>query len=208
MAFAAGLTDVPHHDEPAAIVQILRKFAAHSSRIWTKNERNRERRFQASLLSVARMRRTPTAAKQDKGRVMRFLIKTAFWLTVVALLLPGDDKHPAAPAPDIGAAEAVSAASAAVSDMRQFCARQPEACTVGSHAAVALGQKAQTGAKLLYEFLNERMGPNETGSVAARAAGQPAAAGAVVPSQNTLTPSDLAPVWRGPEPRRDPRRPA
>jgi Family of unknown function (DUF5330) len=138
---------------------------------------------------------------------MRFLIKCAFWLTIVALLLPGDDKQPTSAAPQVGATEAVSAAGAAVSDMRQFCARQPDACTVGSQAAVALGQKAQSGAKKLYEFLNDRLGPNETGSVAASGPERPAA-NATQPSQHTLTPSDVAPTWRGPEPRRDPRRPA
>ena len=137
---------------------------------------------------------------------MRFLIKTAFWLAVVAMLLPGDDKHQAASAPQVGAVEAVSAAGAAVSDMRQFCARQPDACTVGSQAATVLGQKAQAGAKKLFDFLNERTGPHETGSVSSNTP-ERAAAGAL-PSQQTLTPADLNPAWRGPEPRRDPRRPA
>jgi hypothetical protein len=139
---------------------------------------------------------------------MRFLIKTAFWLTVVAMLLPAAEKDSTAPASQVGALEAVSAAGAAVSDMRQFCVRQPDACTVGSQAAVALGQKAQSGAKMLYDFLNDRAGPNETGSVSTKAPERSVDGGAALPSQHTLTPSDLAPVWRGPEPRRDPRRPA
>jgi len=136
---------------------------------------------------------------------MRFLIKVAFWLAIVAMLLPDGEKHATAPAPEVGTAEAVSAASAAMSDMRRFCARQPDACAVGSQAAAAFGQKAQAGARKLYELLNDRPGPNETGSVA-RPAGRPG--GAAQPSQHTLTPADLSPAWRGPEPRRDPRRPA
>lgn len=131
---------------------------------------------------------------------MRFLIKVAFWLAIVAMLLPSDKRA----TPEVNTAEAVSAATAAVSDMSKFCARQPDACTAGSQAAVAFGQKAQAGAKMLYEFLNDRLGPNETGSVAKPAA-RPAAAR---PSQHTLTPGDIDPTWRGPEPRKDPKRPA
>ena len=74
--------------------------------------------------------------------------------------------------PTIETAEAVSAASAAVSDMRQFCARQPEACSVGSQAAVAFGYKAQAGAKMLYDFLTEALAPRETGSVTPASSGK------------------------------------
>lgn len=134
---------------------------------------------------------------------MRFLFKAAFWLTIVILLLPASEQRPTASTPKVGASEAVSAATAAVSDMRQFCARQPDACAVGSHAAAAFGQKAQTGAKMLYEFLSDRAGPNETGSLAAKPAGHPTAGSPAQPSQHTLTPADLTPAWRGPEPRKE-----
>jgi uncharacterized protein DUF5330 len=135
---------------------------------------------------------------------MRFLLKTAFWLTVVVMLLPSDEKRPA---PQVGASEAVSAATAAVSDMRQFCTRQPDACVVGSQAATTFGQKAQAGAKMLYDFLSERTGPNETGSVPNKPADRPAS-GHTGPSQHTLTPADLTPAWRGPDQRKDAKRPA
>ena len=80
---------------------------------------------------------------------MKFLIKAAFWLTIVLILLPSGEKQSTSPAPEVGAADAVTAAGAAVADIRQFCSRQPEACTIGSQAAVALGQTAQTGAQML-----------------------------------------------------------
>jgi hypothetical protein len=139
---------------------------------------------------------------------MKFLVKVAFWLTIVVLLLPAREQQSTAPAPPVDATEAVSAASAAVSDMRHFCSRQPDACTVGSQAAVAFGQKAQTGAKLLYEFLRDRLGPNESGAVAVKPTDRRAVGGTGQPSQHTLTPDDLAPAWRGPESRRDTKRPA
>jgi uncharacterized protein DUF5330 len=138
---------------------------------------------------------------------MRFLLKAAFWLTVVILLLPAGETQRAASTTPVGASEAVSAANAAVSDMRQFCLRQPEACAIGSQAAVSFGQKAQAGAKMLYDFLSERLGPSETGSVVKNAE---KSAAAVKPSQHTLTPADVVPAWRGPEPRKEAqiRRPA
>ena len=55
---------------------------------------------------------------------MFFLIRTAFWLSIVILLLPAPESMKT-PEPGIGAAQAVTAASATVSDMSQFCSRQP-----------------------------------------------------------------------------------
>src|SRR5262249_56625918 len=117
------------------------------------------------------------------------------WLEVVQVLLPSAVSYPV-PKPQFGAFDAMSAAKAAVSDIRGFCDRQPDACSVGSQAAAVIGQRAQAGAKMLYEFLNEQFGP---GSVATT--------GAVKPTQHTLTPADLEPAWRGPQPRRAPRQP-
>src|SRR5262249_38070738 len=109
----------------------------------------------------------PSGAAGKQGWVMRFLLRMAFWLAVVLVLLPSVGTQPA-PKTQIGASEAVSAAKATVSDLRNFCERQAEACTVGTQAAVAIGQRAQAGAKMLYEFLNEQLGPQETGAVGAR----------------------------------------
>jgi Family of unknown function (DUF5330) len=182
------------------------KFSANLFQIWTKNGSGDEPRLQPCLLVCSQCGQDNNSRKHGAG-VMKFLVKAAFWLTIVVLLLPSDEKRPTAPAPEVGATQAVSAAGAAMSDMRQFCSRQPEACAVGSQTAVAFGHKAQAGAKMLYEFLNDRLGPAGTGSVA-KPAGRPAVSGAAQPSQHTLTPDDLLPAWRRPEPRRDTKRPA
>jgi len=129
---------------------------------------------------------------------MFFLLRMAFWLSVVLVLLPsgGSQRSPSAPSAELGAVEAVSAASATVSDMSQFCTRQPGACAIGSQAAVALSQRAQAGAKMVYDFISERSAPRETGSVnAVKATRQPTPA---AKSQDTLTAADLVPAWRGP----------
>src|ERR1700674_1753279 len=133
-----------------------------------------------------------------KDRTMRFLLRVAFWLSVIVLLLPAAPSEGAPTSTPVGTTEAVSAASAAVSDMRHFCARQPDACAVGSQAITQFGHKAEAGAKMLYEFLNERFGVERTGPVAANGLDKPAAANSPKPSQNTLPPADIAPAWRGP----------
>lgn len=124
---------------------------------------------------------------------MMFLIRVAFWLSIVILLLPSGKTEPV-DGPQIGAADALSAASAAFADMRQFCTRQPDACDVGSRAAFAFGQKAQAGAKYIYEFLSEKL----VASGSAPSRGTEAPDGVLAkPSQNTLTPGDRAPPFRG-----------
>jgi len=53
---------------------------------------------------------------------------------------------------------------------------------------------------MVYDFINERAAPRETGSVATKPTRQAASASATK-SQDTLTAADLVPAWRGP--RRD-----
>jgi Family of unknown function (DUF5330) len=87
---------------------------------------------------------------------MWLLVRMVFWLSVVIALLPMTSSQQETSASQVGAIDALSAASAAVSDIRQFCVRQPGACAAGSQAIVQFGHKAETGAKWLYQFLNER----------------------------------------------------
>jgi Family of unknown function (DUF5330) len=163
---------------------------------------------------------SPQAAKFVAGDVgvMFFLLRMAFWLSVVLILLPTGSSQPNS-ADAVAATDAISAASATVGDLRQFCARQPDACTVGSHVASELGYKAQAGAKMLYEFLASSLASKdakETGSIGSRfgksgldkaALDKPAMDQAAFnrASQNTLNATDLAPAWRGPAPRKDKR---
>ena len=141
------------------------------------------------------------AATGLEGRLMRFLFRIIFWLGVVLVFLPRGGQ-PNASDGGLSPSDAMSAAKATVTDMRSFCGRQPEACATGSHVAVALGQRAQSGAKLIYDYLTEYLGPS------ARDAGNSdrtsiAARHTSTAGRDTLMPSDLAPPWRGPRPRRD-----
>ena len=91
------------------------------------------------------------------GRVMFFLLRMTFWLGVVCVLLPGGGTQPTSPEAQIDATEAVTLASAAVSDVRGFCDRQPDACIVGGKVAVAIGHKAEAGARTIYEFITAKL---------------------------------------------------
>src|SRR3954447_3094051 len=97
---------------------------------------------------------------------MFFLLRMAFWLGLVLVLLPREKTPESGKVPQIGASEAVSAATAAVSDMSQFCKRQPAACEVGGQAATALGQRAQEGARKLYQIITDKKASDHTGSIA------------------------------------------
>lgn len=136
---------------------------------------------------------------------MFFILRMAFWLCVVCLLLPGGTK-PTQPASQIDATEAVSLASAAVTDARGFCERQPDACVTGGKVAVALGHKAEAGARTLYDLiskLREKAASGEKTEKAGLTTGSTAHG-----TQGTLTPSDMAAPFRAPvplPPRRDPR---
>ena len=91
---------------------------------------------------------------------MFFLLRTAFWLSIVIVLLPAPESMK--PESGVGAAQAVSAASATFSDMTQFCTRQPDACQIGSQALVHFGHKAQASAKWLYDVLTSKSGSAQT----------------------------------------------
>lgn len=125
---------------------------------------------------------------------MFFLLRMAFWLGLVLVLLPREQTLESEKLPQIGASEAVSAATAAVSDMSQFCKRQPGACEVGGQAATAIGQRAQEGARKLYQIITDKK-PDHTGSIGG--AGEAEAAVADSSPHDTLTAEDMAAEYRG-----------
>ncbi|MBR0992271.1 DUF5330 domain-containing protein [Bradyrhizobium japonicum] len=140
---------------------------------------------------------------------MRFLLRITFWLGLVLVLLPRDKTPESEKLPQIGAADAVQAATAAVSDMTQFCKRQPAACEVGGQAATIIGQRAQDGARKIYQIINDKKehisndknekndkkAPDHTGSIAMAGEGDTVSSEA---PHDTLSQDDLALEWRGP----------
>jgi uncharacterized protein DUF5330 len=132
---------------------------------------------------------------------MFFLLRMAFWLGLVLVLLPREKTPASEKVPQIGASEAVSAATAAASDIGQFCKRQPAACEVGGQAATAIGQRAQDGARQLYKIITKPdhpgtpdKKPDHTSSIG----DDPEAAVVNAPPADALTDDDMAIGWRLP----------
>lgn len=114
-----------------------------------------------------------------------FLIRTAFWLSLIILLIPtGDaDRQGTANADtDLSALEAISAARHTVSDLAGFCERNPDTCETGTVVVKTFGQKAQRGAQILYEYLSEA----DFGGTAS------------APGSDTLRSADRDIPWQGP----------
>jgi Family of unknown function (DUF5330) len=129
---------------------------------------------------------------------MFFLLRMAFWLGLVLVLLPREKTPESEKLPPIGASQAVQAATAAVSDMSQFCKRQPAACEVGGQAATAIGQRAEDGARKLYHIITDKRTPDRTGSIGVVDNADSSSANLV--PHDTLTPDDLVAEWQTPSP--------
>src|SRR6201988_1589971 len=105
---------------------------------------------------IANQNNKRTLRRTTGVATMFFLLRLAFWLGLVLVLLPREKTPESEKLPQIGASEAVSAATAAVSDMGQFCKRQPAACEVGGQAATVIGQRAQDGARQIYQIIKQK----------------------------------------------------
>lgn len=108
---------------------------------------------------------------------MLFLIRTAFWLSVVVLLIPGSPQTNDE-APRVTLFEAVAAAGTAVADMSGFCDRNPDVCTTGNAALHVFADKVRNGTHMIYSFFD--------GSDSADV------------DKGTLTPEDVEAPWQDP----------
>jgi hypothetical protein len=133
---------------------------------------------------------------------MLFLLRAAFWLMIIVLLLPTDERQ---------RSEVYGTAQAAVNDIATFCDRNPETCAKGKDAFGVLVQKAQFGARMLIDLVNgtKSAGEGEGGTVIQDLEQDPEQnAGTNFPyepsrlgtdgSQDTLNPDDRDEAWGGP----------
>jgi len=106
------------------------------------------------------------------------IIRAAFWLSALIMLLPAD-KDSGAEAPSVGVIDALVAAKSTVGDFSQFCTRNPGVCVTGSGVFAIFTEKARTGIRIVSHVFSHSGNAADTG---------------------TLTPDDLAPPWRNPRP--------
>ncbi len=126
---------------------------------------------------------------------MFFLLRMVFWLGLVCVLLPSGAKSPSQET-HIDAVQAVTVASATVSDVRGFCDRQPTACATGGKIAVAIGHRAEAGARTIFDFITTKL--SKKSPTAATTTAKVVSVSAR--EQGTLTEADLQPTWHAPVP--------
>lgn len=80
---------------------------------------------------------------------MFFLLRVAFWLSLVILLIPADPQIAAEQnhGRDVSTFEAIDAAQTTYQDVKGFCGRNPGACDIGRVALDTFTAKARTGAR-------------------------------------------------------------
>jgi len=121
-----------------------------------------------------------------------FLIRLAFWLGLAVLLLPTDERQQA---------RLYGTAVATVERVSTFCDRHAKVCSGSTEMWATFVKKAEFGARLAVDLVSNAGSKGEE----AQPLVQPAAARGrsearlSAPARNTLTPSDLAPVWRNPQ---------
>ncbi len=86
-----------------------------------------------------------------------YIIRTAFWLSAIILLLPAGNETltEQEDRPDntsVSATETIGAAVSAVGDIADLCNRQPAICETGSAAWQVFQSKARYGVSVLYDW--------------------------------------------------------
>ncbi len=131
---------------------------------------------------------------------MLFLLRLAFWVMLICLLLPGSREDNR---------RLMNSAERTVNDVRGFCQRNPDVCEDARITMTSLLTKLKNGAELVQTWLAAETKDGEAGAAPSAPAGplqnQPAPKGAAgqPPSllprwQDRLNPADKALPGRGP----------
>jgi hypothetical protein len=121
-----------------------------------------------------------------------FLIRVAFWLGLVVVLLPTDERQQA---------RLYNTAVSSVERVTTFCDRNAQVCTAGAEFWATFVKKAEFGARMAVDLVSSG-GRKESDAAPMPVRSEPEARGRpenrMHPSQRgTLSPADLAPAWRG-----------
>ena len=128
-----------------------------------------------------------------------FFVKAAFWIFLILLLMPSNDKEKS---------DFYVAAGRTMSDLGSFCSRNPEVCNKTTSIVETVVQKVRTTLQMLEDMVRSdgagrdpRDTPPQRSSDLRRqsgATGSLPAAPTSGSSQHTLRPEDMQPTWRGP----------
>jgi hypothetical protein len=82
---------------------------------------------------------------------MGFIIRSAFWLSLVLLLIPFGSSQDGQM---VNPLQAMFAAKGAIEDIAGMCERKPDVCAVGRAAVHTIGVRAREGARMAYQALD------------------------------------------------------
>jgi hypothetical protein len=94
------------------------------------------------------------------GKTMWFLIKTAFWFSLVLVLLPvfsSSSTTRTQDNPQVQVGDAVTAATGAFQYVTSLCSEKPDVCVKGGATLTALGYRAREGALVAYEMIDHQL---------------------------------------------------
>jgi hypothetical protein len=118
------------------------------------------------------------------------LIRMAFWLGIVILLLPTDEGQQA---------RIYQSAANAVERATTFCDRNGKVCDTGAALWATFVKKAEFAARMAYDLaVSKDRGTEASPRYEPASANTPRpSTGLAPPSRGTLRPDDLTPAWRG-----------
>ncbi len=85
--------------------------------------------------------------------MIRFILKSAFFLGIVAMLLPGGGQGDEAGRNQVDIFSTFVGAQAAIADLSSFCDRAPAACDAGGNLARFAGERIGDGIALAYNLV-------------------------------------------------------
>lgn len=93
---------------------------------------------------------------------MGFLVRSAFWFSLVLLFLPITPRDAAVEMPQVSPFQALGAAREAIGDVSGLCERKPDVCETGRAAIQTIGIRARESARIAYELLDEQLAAPDT----------------------------------------------
>ena len=97
--------------------------------------------------------------------MIRFVLKSAFFLGLVAMVMPsltGRSSEAGTSSTGIDVFSTLSGAQAALSDLSGFCGRAPDACAAGGDLARFAAERVGDGIQMAYGFLDASVDPRST----------------------------------------------